>query len=251
MATIIVGVVMMVLGVVLWFNSRISIGGLIAGVGKLGESELRGFKSAWIAGWERRWPMFGLGLLTLLPIWIITVPTYLINKNLQQQQMEIIANPSLYDLGPDYFYPYLGLCGVICAMLVIILPLYLFQVLADRACMLEALTFSEAVGRAWQVVRQKAGQMIVLFLIQIGIALGIGLVAGVFVCMLSCGLGALASMMSPMLSMAVSYVLMPFMFVFSGIIQTYFSAVWTIAWLDWANDVLAHNIKVETPVTSG
>ncbi len=250
-AIMIVGIVFVVLGIALWFNSRISTGGLIAGVGRKDEGEITGFKAAWMAGWERRWPMFGLGLFILIPTWVFTGPMLLLSANLQQQQREITTNPYAYSMGPDYFYPLLGMCGLACGMMLVTIPLYLFQMFAERACMLEHTTLSASFRRAWQIARQKIGAIIILFLIQIGIGIGIGLVAGAFSCVFSACLGFLSVMASPWLMMLSSVVLVPIIWVFSGMMQAYFSAVWTTAWKEWVNEIPPSSSVLEAPATLG
>jgi hypothetical protein len=246
-AIMITGIAFLAIGIALWFNARISVGGLIAGVGRKGEGEVTGFKAAWMAGWERRWPMFGLGLLILVPTWVFTAPMQFLNATLQQRQMEITTNPSA--LGPDYFYPFLGVCGLACGLMLVMIPLYLFQMLAERACVLETLTFSGAIRRAWQIVRQKVGEIVLLFLIQIGIAIGIGVIAGVLYCMVSACLTFSMMMLSPW-TMLLLLIFVPIVFIASAAIQTYFSAIWTLAWSEWAAVMPSSGSTIEAPAAA-
>lgn len=246
-AIMIAGIVFLVLGIALWFNSRISVGGLIAGVGSKGEREIAGFKAAWMAGWERRWPMFGLGLVILIPTWILTVPINLLNATVQQRQMEITASPQA--IGPEFFYLFLGICGLACGMMLVMIPLYLFQMLAERASVLETLPFSASIRRAWQIARQKVGQIILLFLIQVGIGIGVGVVAGVFYCIISACLTFSMMMLSPW-TMLFMLIFVPVGFIASAAIQIYFSAVWTLAWNEWAAVIPSSNSTIEAPAAA-
>lgn len=247
-AIVIAGIVFVVLGIVLWFNSRISAGGLVAGVGRKGEGEISGFQEAWRAGWERRWPMFVLGLLILIPTWIFTVPMNLISATIQQQQMELTVRSEA--IGPEYFYLLLGICGLVCGSVFVLIPLYIFQMLTERACVLENRTFSASIGRAWQIVRQKTGEIALLFLIQVGIGIGMGVVVGVFYCIVTACLTFAMMMVSPW-TMLLILILVPVVFLASAAIQIYFSATWTLAWHQWAAAAPSAAPTVDAPAAAG
>jgi len=69
-AIVLVGIAL-IIGIVLWAVSTIARGGLIAGVNAIESGAPTDFGQAWRAGWEKKWPLLGIGVLPAIPGFII------------------------------------------------------------------------------------------------------------------------------------------------------------------------------------
>jgi hypothetical protein len=68
-----VSCVAILIGIALWVISVIARGGLIAGVQQVEEGGSTAFGQAWRVGAKRFWTLFGISILTALPILIVVI----------------------------------------------------------------------------------------------------------------------------------------------------------------------------------
>ncbi len=199
--------------VVLWAVSTIARGGLVAGVNAIEARGASSFAEAWRAGWARGWRLLGISLLPALPILVMVITNagllggfVNMTKTLDEQAML----PAGIGLGATAF-------AILCVAGVTSLILGLLRTFAERACMLEDKGVFDSYSRGWQILRENVGEVLILFLIQIAINIALFLVLlgpGIIVALCAC-------------------VLWPVALLFSGVVEAYFSTMWTLGWRHW------------------
>lgn len=129
------------LGIALWAVSTITWGGLIAAVWQVEDEGSTSFGWAWQVVATRFWTLVGIGILTAVPLIVMAL---------------IVVAVGVSD----------GV-GVIVAvgLAVVAWLVWLIQVYAQRAAILEGLGWIEAFKQGWQVLRANIGPTLVLGLI--------------------------------------------------------------------------------------
>lgn len=201
-----------VLFVLVWVLSTVARGGLIAAVDTIEEGGSTSFRTAWVAGWQRVWPLLGIALVPALPILLL-----LIGGLVTVGAMTGFAALAGLDTG----FSFLSGAGVTflalaCLAAPFALALALLHNFAERACMLEHLGVFASYRRGWEVLAQNLGPAIILFLIQLVLSIVIGI-----------------GMIGPGIVMVLCFLLWPILLLISGTIAAYFSSLWTLAWREW------------------
>lgn len=205
--------VMLVFFLLVWALSMMAQGALIAGVDMIETGRPSSLGIAWQAGWRRVWTLLGIGLVPLIPMLLVAGAT-------------LSAGIMLFGVGA-YFGDTtafrtagMGIVSVIVAVLCLLLPIMLFiglwSNLAYRACMLEQTGVWASYRRGWEVLGNNLGSVLVLALLQFVIQ--IGLAVALFI---------------PSFIMVVCCILWPLLLLIQGVITSYFSTVWTLAWREW------------------
>jgi hypothetical protein len=207
------------IGIAFWAVAVVVRGSLIAGVNQLELGEDSNLGTAWNPSWQRIGRLFGIALLRAIPvliIWLILTVTLValvgvgVWSAFGRETPEGIL--STIGLGTATVFLVIFLFGVVNALI-----LDIFRGLANRACMLEDAGVFESYGRAWQVFRQNFGPALAFFVVQL---LARIVVAIVFI--------IVAIPLSP------CCFLWPLMMATNGGITAFFSALWTLAWYEWA-----------------
>jgi hypothetical protein len=169
-----------IIAIALWVISTIARGGLIAGVQQVEEEGNTGFGRAWRVGASRFWTLFGISVLTGIPI-LITVFVGLVALG-----GGIAAAVGLFEVSEaagGISVAAIVLFGVAlcCMMIPLSVVLGQIRIYAERAAVLEGMSWIDAFKRGWQVLKENLGPTIVLWLIflLIGIAFGAVVVGGV------------------------------------------------------------------------
>lgn len=191
-------------------------GALVAGVGETDETGEASFKSALRTGWARTWRLLIAASYPAIPV---TVAAILLVIGAGEF---ITRTGGIETLGETLAVPSV-LPGVIGVVLLILFPfglasaflLFLWP-LAERACVLENLPASAAFKRAWQVLRDSAGPVLLVYLVQWGV--GIALSSVLFI---------------PRLLVSFWLVFIPLLWIIAGAGMALRSALWTVAWRGW------------------
>lgn len=251
------GCLALIFGIVLWVLSTIARGGLIAGVAQVEDSGSTTLGRAWSAGQSRFWTLFGIGILTALPI-IILVILGLIAGLLAVGGVAGLTNGADRAIAGS-----VGLvlcCGVgfFCGILLLALVLEQIRTYAERAAMLENLGWLDAFSRGWQVLRTHLGPTLMLWLI----FLVIGLVFAAVV------IGGILALLAPIiaiggLSGGFNNGLTPALIgtlcvggligiliaaIIGSVVQTFTSATWTLAYRQLTGLTPTVATTVETPL---
>jgi hypothetical protein len=163
---IIIGVACLVfiIVIVLWVISVIARGGLIAAVQQIEDEEKTSFSSAWSAGVKKFWTLFGLGVLTSLPMLILVfigmavgITLFLVSIGVNEGSDLAVFNSILF----------MVLCGGLfcCGVFFLTIILEQIRIYGERAAILEDAGWIDAFKRGWQVLVENLGATIILWLI--------------------------------------------------------------------------------------
>ena len=229
----------LVVGVALWVVSVIARGGLIAGVQQVEEQGETSFGSAWRVGVERFWALFGVGVLTSIPVFVAVLA--LLGFALVFG-LGVAATAEYSDAaGAVAFIAPVLLCGIpfVCLLVIVGAVLGQIRIYAERAAVLEEMGWIDAFKRSWEVLQQNVAPTVVLWLAFLVIGMLIGLVI----------LGLLFAVAVPFIPLAAAgsersglgpWILFPMlcggvvMFVLTAavnsVVETFSSATWTLAY---------------------
>lgn len=203
-------------GVLLFVLSIIGRGGLIGGI-QLADSQGKvSFGEAWRVGTGKFWTVLFIGLI----VWVLSL---------------LIGGASAV--------AFLTVClaPLACVGFLLIAVLSVYTLLAQIAAVVDNLSVTEALGKAWEVVRANLGSVIVLglILVVINFLLGLGMVAltGALLGPAFLGAAIAGQNENPNASMAFVFggllcltALIPVLIVISGVIQSWLTAAWTLAY---------------------
>ena len=222
----------LLLAIVLIALSVIGRGGLIGGIRLADQQGRVSFGEAWAIGRRHFWTLFliGLvvGLVTLALVVVTVVPGALLTA-------------VTFGLGA------LCLVPLICILSILSIILNVVAYFAQIAAVVENLGVSEALSRAWEIIKANIGAIIVLGLIVMvisGIAsflIALPLAALVVPVMFS--IIGFANESAPLgtsslLIAGLCFVLyLPVLIVLSGVIQTWVTSVWTLAYQQFTGNV--------------
>ncbi|MBN1659947.1 MAG: hypothetical protein JXA93_16205 [Anaerolineae bacterium] len=223
--------------IAIWVISIIARGGLIAGVQQVENEGETTFIEAWRVGVRRFWTLFGITVLTALPILILVI---LFVAAMLVFGLGIAGTSEMGD-GPLAFgiISTVACAGAFCCGLVILaILLSQIQLYADRAAVIEGMGWLDAFARGWQIIKENLGSTIVLWII----FLIIGLIVGVVI------LGAIAVVAAPFLAIFTNvdpegWMFIPICFggllamilgaIIGAIVNTFTSATWTLAYREF------------------
>jgi hypothetical protein len=222
--------VALLIALALWVVGRVAEGGMINGVDEIEGDHPSSFTLAWSAGWHKGWRLLGIGLIAAIPsllmLLILGVMFYSFFTGANGQAlMSALSSDDPNRLarvltqGGTFWVLALA---VFCPFTLVSLVLSAIKAFADRACMTEDKGVFESYGRGWEVLRNNLGQAVVLFLIQIGLSIGAAIV-----------------LFLPGMLAALCCLVWPLLLVVAGGVQAYFSALWTLAWREWAGAGMA------------
>jgi hypothetical protein len=188
------------------------------------------------AGWKaiRRntWRVFLVNFLLWLPAGLLimasVLPLLIPMFQAIRKGFTDIPGPSVET---GLYFVFCGVClGILTGAL-----LELLALMAERACVLENLPVGKSIARGWEYFTRHMGQMILLGLILLAIAIGIGLVTGAPMCLLSLALVAPLAVLGrdhilaalPLLC-GIGLLLWLLTVAINSVIQTFYSSCWTL-----------------------
>ena len=227
----------LLIGIALWVISIIARGGLVAGVQQVEDEGETKFLEAWRVGVRRFWTLFGITVLTALPILVLVI---LFVAAMLVFGVGIAGTSDMGD-GPLAFgiISTVVCAGTFCCLLVILgIVLTQIQVYADRAAVIEGLGWTDAFARGWQIIKEHLGPTAVLWIIFLIIGLIIGAIVLAVLAVIAAPFIALFSNVDPG-----GWVLIPICFgrllavilgaIVSSIVTTFTSATWTLAYREF------------------
>jgi hypothetical protein len=209
--------------------SVIGRGGLIGGI-RLAESQASvTFREAWAIGLRHFWTLFFIGLVvglvTLAAFAITIVPGALFTA-------------ATFGLGA------LCLIPLTCLLAILAIILSIIAYFAMIAAVVEGLGVMAALSRAWEIIKANAGQIIVLGLIVIVISFIAGLIIGlpllaiivpVFVAVMGFATESTWTATTGLLIAGLCFLIyLPVLILLNGILQTWVTSVWTLAYQTFA-----------------
>jgi hypothetical protein len=209
----------LLIGIALWVVATLARGGLISGVGALDAGLSSDFGTAWSAAWQKGWRLLGISILPAIPAlvtFVVGVISFVGVGGIGALLGEDVAMPFGVGLGTV-------LVGATCVAFPIVLILGLLASFAYRACMFDDLGVFASYRHGFNVLTENIGEVIILFLIQVGISIVLGFL---------------------LLIPSICCLLWPVLLLVRGAIAAYFSTLWTLAWRRWTG-VAAPPIGVE------
>jgi hypothetical protein len=250
---IVIILVAIVVGIALWVISVMARGGLIAGVQQVEDEGSTSFLQAWRVGRDRFWTLFGIGVLTTLPIIILVL------AGIAALVLLIFSTVGAFDVSEARGATGIVstvLCGALlcCGAFLVGTVLDLIRKYAERAAILEGLGWIDAFRRGWEVLKANVGPTLVLWFIFliIGIVVGgvifgaLAVVALPFIAAMSntdpgawlavpiCGGGLIALIVGALIR---------------SVVETFTSATWTLAYREMTG-VQGPALAVEPAPTS-
>jgi hypothetical protein len=227
-----------IIGIAIWVVSVIARGGLIAGVQQVEDEGQTSFGSAWRAGARRFWTLFGISVLTAIPI-IIMVVVAIVALILYIVPVASTTNPSDAVVAMGILVPIL--CGGLfcCGMIILTIILQQIRLYAERAAILEDLGWIEAFVRGWNVLKANLGPTIVFWVIFlvigivffIVIAAVLGITAIPFIALIA-NVDPGPWLIAPIICGGLVFVVVAALV--NAIVQTFTSATWTLAYREMA-----------------
>ncbi len=118
---------------------------------------------------------------------------------------------------------HVALAALNAPLVVVSLALAWVQIMADRACVLEDRRALDSFRRGWQVMRPHLASAAGLLLLQLGVGVAVGVLLRLP------GMAVPAGALAPL-----ACLLRPLAWLVKGGLVAFFSALWTLAWRDWA-----------------
>ncbi len=202
----------LIIGIVLIALSVIGRGGLIGGT-QLAERNGRvSFGEAWSAGVSKFWTLFIIGLVVGVAGFVVSL-------------MSVFA------------FITICLAPLACVGVIVVIVLSVVGYPAQIAAVTENLGIGDALGRAWAVIQANVAAIIILGLILavisgvIGFVIGLPIVFIVFPPLLAVATGGEEALGAGMLFAGLCFVAyLPVLLLLAGILQTWVTAAWTLAY---------------------
>ena len=240
-----------VAAIALWVVSTIARGALVAGVQQVEDEGATSFGGAWHVGVQRFWTLFGISVLTGIPVLI------LVFLGLIGLGGGIAAAVGLFEVSEAVGGLGIAaavLCGVSLCCLLIPLAIVLGQIriYAERAAILENRDWIDSFKRGWQVLKENLGPTIVFWIIFLVIGI-------VFAAVIAGGLMGLVTPFGLVFGEASvepgAWILAPLclggllalvvLSLIRSIVETFSSATWTLAYREFAGAVSPESGLVE------
>jgi hypothetical protein len=213
----------LVLTLPLWMIGNIARGALV----KAAAQPEATFPTAWSDAWQKGWQLTSIGLISGLPGltallisgFYSVLNTYYattLNDLMTSAYSGSYSVKGMEDLfGFNLILVLMVLC-VVCPLALIAGGMTLLQTLADRATMLEDSQFFAAYRRGWQVFRANRRDALLVILLEVVMWI-------IFNTLL----------LIPEAVVSLCCLLWPITWMLWGISESFFSALWTLAWQDW------------------
>jgi hypothetical protein len=221
------------IAIAVWVLSVIGRGALIGGVQQVEEEGSTDLGRAWRVGVSRFWTLFGISLLTGLPVFILVI--FLIATFLGPILAEV--GISVGREAPTGIFGLSFLCGapLCCFTVVAGIVLSQIKIYADRAAVVEGLGWIDAFRRGWEMLRDNLGSTVVLWLIFFAIGLVLLFVVGGGILVLSLPFLGLLASADPGLWMAIpiacgGLLAMVIGAIVGSVVETFSSTTWTLAY---------------------
>lgn len=243
----------LLLAIAVWVVSTIARGGLIAGVRQVEDEGSTSFGQAWRAGVQRFWTLFGISILTGIPIFMLVV------LGLIGVGGGIAAGAGLLDVSEvagGIGIASALVCGISLCCLLIPLAILLSQIriYAERAAILEDRDWIDSCRRGWQVLKENLGPTIVLWIVflLIGLFFAAVIAGGVIglIAPLGIAFGTRSADPTPLILVPVfcgGLLALVVLSLIGSVLETFTSATWTLAYRELTGQADAGSGLVEQP----
>jgi hypothetical protein len=225
--------------VVLIALSVIGRGGLIGGVQLVEANDRVTFGEAWAVGVRHFWTLFLIGLAVGLVTFLLFILTIVPG---------VLLTALTFGLGLICLLP------LICLLAVVAIILSVIAYLAQIAAVVENLGVTAALSRAWEVIQANLGSIIVLGIILllvggvVGFVIALPVVAVVFPPLIGLATGDESGLRVGIVVAVLCFLAyLPVLLVLSGILQTWITAAWTLAYQQFTRPAAAPGMQAPPP----
>ncbi len=226
------GLVVFVLGFLLFALSVIMTAGLVAGADEAYRGvEGRGARRSWRRGFERFWPLLGLflllllaGILTLLVLGVMAVVVvFVLLQNFEVSGSAVIALVGLAVLLALALIPFLVVIQIVVSW-------------SARSLILDGTGVFASLGRGWRLFRAQTGSSLLVWALNLGLSIAVGLILAIP--MIALGIPLILAIvvgedqgpwLIPLAALG-GLVLGAAVLLLKAVLTTFFSTYWTIAY---------------------
>ncbi len=225
-----------IVAIALFVISVMARGGLIVGVAQVEAEGRTTLGEAWTAGQRRFWTLFGIGVLSVLPIIVISI-VMVIGIFLVAGGAALVGARGDNAVGPVIGGLLACICPSVCLLIVVAAVLAQIRIYAERAAMLENLGWIDAFGRGWRVLRTNLGPTVLLWIVFLVLGLIVGAVTLAIMVPIMLPLAAMfgnaanntnSLLLVPLCGVGLVGVVLAA--IVGAIITTFTSATWTLAY---------------------
>lgn len=240
--------VISIIGIILWLLSVAARGGLIDGVNRIDDGEQVTLGEAFSAGTSAIWRLLGVYLLAYLPMIIagimIAILTFMAVGS--AIAMDTLAqNPEQFGeaIAGSMGLLVLCMCVLICALIPVGIVLSFIAEFAARATVIQKMRITESLSQGWNIFKTNLGSILLLALLMFVIGVMVSFALGIV--MLPLSLVIFAPMFASLFrdgtmggmniawTVGGSLCLGIFGAALMSVVQTWSSAVWTLAYKEF------------------
>lgn len=169
------GVLLVVIGIVLWVLAIAARGGLVTGVNEIEEGRPRRARELWSAGFSRFWSLLGLDLLLGLPLMVVGL-------GMAGIILFSVAAPLVRggEPGPEAFVPICGSLAIGVPLLIVgSFVLGIMHLIALRYVMLGGHGAIAAAGDSWRFLRARMKDSLLMYLLNFALNLAASFALGI------------------------------------------------------------------------
>lgn len=240
--------VFMIIGFILWLLSVAARGGLIQGVNRVDDGEKVTLGEAFSAGTSAIWRLIGVYLLAYLPMIIFGVVVagvmvMAIGSTVAVGAMAQDPSEIMNIVAGSMGMLWMCMCVLICVMIPVGIVLTFIAEFAARGTVIQELGIIESLSHGWNIFKNNLGAVILLWLLMLVIGIIVSIALGMV--MVPLAFVIFAPMMTSFmndgamsgLNMAWSIMgglcLGIFGALLMSVIQTWMSAIWTLAYKEF------------------
>jgi hypothetical protein len=166
------------------------------------------------AAWKRLWRLLVILSIPFIPVTLGAIGVVLVYR----AQFGPGGASSLADLAAPFADPTFRATGaaLMVPLLAVSLVLGFFQMLADRACLLEGREPIDSYRRAWAVFRTHPGPLASLLVVELALRMGLGVVLGLLTLTFICRF------------------VVPLPLPLGALLRTYLGVLWTVGWSEYS-----------------
>ena len=195
-------------------------------------------RAGWQMGGRHLWPVFFIRLLLGVPAGVVALaglfPVAGTTILIAGQDRPEVVIPGVLTLPISILA---CLFPAVCLAALLTAPLGVLRRLAVRACVLEGIGVQQSVIRAWAMLRDHLGPLTLVWLALLGVGIGMTIVISLPLALVAVSLAAVALLtvfVSPLPGSALVLVTGTVVYLvgaaFSGVVEAFGSAVWTLAY---------------------
>lgn len=167
-----------VVAIILWVITVIARGGLIAGVLQVEEDGSTSFRRAWAVGVRKFWTLFGLGVLSAIPMIILIIIGVIflaLGIGIGVGMLDVAEAAAITTIIFTSI-----VCGgfLCCGLFILVIILEQIRIYGERAAILEDLGWIDAFKRGWEVLKENLGATIIYWLIFFALGIVIFIIFG-------------------------------------------------------------------------